>query len=173
MKNKKKNSRHSPPLPTTEHAYIHSRDEGFFHARRLIESNRANAYQVREQLQAVCDFWTRKVLQGGANSEIDLKSDVEVYQYCYLLSCLFLLFFSFLSFPFSFFAFFYFLSTFFLSFLCFFFPIELRLSCVYVVTGTSCNIYVVVFLGWQAVQSVFPGASSETYAPVWTWHIVG
>ena len=28
-----------------------------------------------------------------------------------------------------------------------------------------CNIYVVVFLGWQAVKSVFPGASCETYAP--------
>ena len=64
--------------------------------------------------------------------------------------------FSFLSVPssFSFFAFFSFLS--FLSFLvlfvlCFFFPIDLRLSCVCVVIDTTCNVYVVVFLGWQAV----------------------
>ena len=38
-----------------------------------------------------------------------------------------------------------------LIFLCFFFPIDLRLSCVCVVIGTTCTIYVVVFLGWQAV----------------------
>ena len=36
-------------------------------------------------------------------------------------------------------------------FLCFFFPINLRLTCVCVVIGTTCNIYVVVFTGWQAV----------------------
>ena len=29
-------------------------------------------------------------------------------------------------------------------------------------------------LSWVAIGIVgFPGASSETYAPVWTWHIVG
>ena len=33
-------------------------------------------------------------------------------------------------------------------------------------------IYVVVFLGWQAVYSVSAGVSNETHAPVWTWHIV-
>ena len=82
---------------------------------------------------------------------------------------------SLLSFPFSFFRFLVssFLSFIFFSLLCFFFPIDLRLSCVCVVIGTTCNIYVAVFLAWQAVLSVFPGASSETYAPVWTWHIVG
>ena len=32
-----------------------------------------------------------------------------------------------------------------------FFPIDLRLSCVCVVIDTTSNIYVVVFLGWQAV----------------------
>ena len=36
------------------------------------------------------------------------------------------------------------------SFLCFVFPVDLRLTYVYVVLGTTCNIYVVVFLGWQA-----------------------
>ena len=70
-----------------------------------------------------------------------------------VLPSLALLVFSFLSFPFSFFAFLsslsFFLSSF--LFLCFFFPIDLRLSCVCVVIGTTCNIYAVVFLGWQAV----------------------
>ena len=65
------------------------------------------------------------------------------------------------------------LSSYFVSFICLFFPTELRLLCVCVVMGTMCNVYVVVFLGWQVVQLVFPGANSETYAPVWTWHIVG
>ena len=60
----------------------------------------------------------------------------------------------------------------FLFFVCFFFPIGLRLLCVCVVIDTTCNIYVVVFLGWQVVWPIFPGASNETYAPVWTWHIV-
>ena len=32
-----------------------------------------------------------------------------------------------------------------------FFLIDLGLSCVCVVIGTTCNIHVVVFLGWQAV----------------------
>ena len=32
----------------------------------------------------------------------------------------------------------------------FFFPIDLRLSCVCVVIGTTCNMHVSVFLGWQA-----------------------
>ena len=44
-----------------------------------------------------------------------------------------------------------FLSFIFFFFLCFFSPIDLRLSCVCVVINTTCNIYVVVFLGWQAV----------------------
>ena len=94
---------------------------------------------------------------------------------CFLfLSCLFLLFLSLLFFLFLFryFAFLSCLSFPLSPFLFFvsFFPIDLRLSCVCVVIGTPCNIYVVVFPGWQAVQSVFPGASNETYAPVWTWH---
>ena len=38
-----------------------------------------------------------------------------------------------------------------LVFSLFLFPIDLRLTCVCVVIGTTCNIYVVVFLGWQAV----------------------
>ena len=54
----------------------------------------------------------------------------------------------------------------------FFSPIDLRLSCVCVVIDTTCNIYVVVFLGWQSEYLVSPGVSSETYAPAWTWHIV-
>ena len=77
---------------------------------------------------------------------------------CFLfLSCLFLLFFFLLFFPFLFrFLFslsflFAFLSFLFLFVLRFFFPIDLRLSCVWVVIDTTCNIYVVVFLGWQAV----------------------
>ena len=34
--------------------------------------------------------------------------------------------------------------------LIYFFPIDLSLTCVCVVIGTTCNIYVVVFSGWQA-----------------------
>ena len=49
------------------------------------------------------------------------------------------------------------------KFLCFFFPIDLGRSCVCVVMGTTRNIYLVVFLRWQAVQWVFSRASSETY----------
>ena len=69
------------------------------------------------------------------------------------LSLLPLLVFSFLSFPFSFLRFlvFSFLSFILFSFLSFFFPIDLRLSCVCEVIGSTCNIYVVVFLGRQAV----------------------
>ena len=33
------------------------------------------------------------------------------------------------------------------------------------------EVYVVVWVASGIVG--FPGASSETYAPVWTWHIVG
>ena len=72
---------------------------------------------------------------------------------CFLfLSSLFLLFLSFLFFPFLF--------PFSLSFLPFplssllffvsFFPMELRLSCVCVAIGTTCNIYVVGGLSWVA-----------------------
>ena len=72
-----------------------------------------------------------------------------------LLSCIFLLFFCFLFFlSFSvFFASLSFLSFPLSSFLFFvsFFPIGLRLSCVCVLIETTCNMYVVVFLGWQAV----------------------
>ena len=40
----------------------------------------------------------------------------------------------------------------FVPFFSFFFsPTGLRLSCACVVIDTTCNIYVVVFLGWQAV----------------------
>ena len=39
----------------------------------------------------------------------------------------------------------------FFSFLLFFLPIDLRLSCVCIVVDTTCNIYVVAFLGWHAV----------------------
>ena len=60
----------------------------------------------------------------------------------------------FLSFLFSFvlfrFLLFPVLSSIFFSFLCFFSPIDLRLSCVCVVIDTTCNIYVVVFLGCQS-----------------------
>ena len=35
------------------------------------------------------------------------------------------------------------------------FLFDLRLPCVCVVIGTTCNIYMVVFLGWQAVYSRF------------------
>ena len=46
------------------------------------------------------------------------------------------------------------------SFLCFFSPIDLLcLSCVCVVIDTMCNIYAVVFLGWQSQQLVSPGVS--------------
>ena len=99
----------------------------------------------------------------------------------YVLAILFVLYFlaflvlSFLSLLFSFCRFFVF-SFFFLiffTFVCCFIPIDLRLSCACVVTGTTCKIYVVVFLGWQAEQSVVPGPSSESYASVWTWHILG
>ena len=50
---------------------------------------------------------------------------------------------------FAFVSFFPFLSLFFFS--QFLFPIGLRLTCVCVVLGTTCNIYVVVFIGWQEV----------------------
>ena len=63
--------------------------------------------------------------------------------------------FSFLSFPVLFFFFrfllFSFLSFLFLFVLCFIFSIDLRLSCVCVVIDTTCNVYVEVFLGWQAL----------------------
>ena len=79
--------------------------------------------------------------------------------------------FSFVSFSCSFFAFFSFLHFIFFFFVSFSL-IDLRLSCVCVAIGTTYNIYVVVvYLGWQAVKPVFPGASSETYAPGWTWRI--
>ena len=67
----------------------------------------------------------------------------------FVLSFLAFLVFYFLSFPFSLFRFLVF--SLYLFFLCFLFPIDLRLSCVCVVIGTTCNIYVVVFLGRQAV----------------------
>ena len=82
--------------------------------------------------------------------------------------CLFLLFvaclFRFVSF------FFYFLSFPLSSFLLFvsISPVDLCLSCVCVVIDTTCNIYVVVFLGWQSEYLVPPGVSNETYAPAWT-----
>ena len=79
--------------------------------------------------------------------------------------------FSFLAF-FVFFVFFSFLSFIFFFFLCLFSPIDLRLSCVCVVIDTTCNTYVVVFLGWQSEYVVSPGVSNEAYAPAWTWHIV-
>ena len=80
---------------------------------------------------------------------------------CLVFSCFSCLLFSFLS-CFVFFVrflLFSFISFLFLFVLRFFFPIVLRLSCVCVVIDTTCNIYV-VFLGWQAVQSVFPSASN-------------
>ena len=86
---------------------------------------------------------------------------------CLVISCFSCLFFCFRSF------FVFSLPCLFFSFLYdFFFPIDLRLSCVCVVLCTTCNIYVVVFLGWQAGKSVCPGASRETCAPVSTWHVV-
>ena len=39
-------------------------------------------------------------------------------------------------------------------------------------TEGSQYLYVIVFPRWQAIDSVFPSASNETYKPVWTWHIV-
>ena len=38
----------------------------------------------------------------------------------------------------------------FLPFICSFSPIDLRLPCVYLVIDTTCDTYVVVFLGWQS-----------------------
>ena len=92
-----------------------------------------------------------------------------------LLSLLVLLIFSFLFSSFSFFAFLSFLYAFFVSFLLdvFFCPIGLRLLCVCTVSGTMSNIYVVVFLWCQALWSGFQRASSEMYASIWSWHIVG
>ena len=88
--------------------------------------------------------------------------------FCLAFSCFSCLFSSFLSFFvfFSRFLLFPFLSILFLLVLCFFFPIDLHLSCVCVVIDTTCNIYVVVFLGGKRYSQVFQGASSETYAPV-------
>ena len=67
--------------------------------------------------------------------------------------------------------FFFFPSFVFSSFLYFVFPIVLRLSCICVVIGTTCNVYVVDFLGGKRYTR-FSGGSSETCASVWTWHIV-
>ena len=53
------------------------------------------------------------------------------------------------------------------------FSIDLSLSCACVVIGTTGSIYVIVFSGWRAVQSVFSDASIETYVPVRTLHVVG
>ena len=72
-----------------------------------------------------------------------------------LLPFLVLSFLSFLAFFFpslSFFVFFVSISSLFFLFLYrLFFSLFLSLSCVCVVIDTTCNIYVVVFLGWQAV----------------------
>ena len=83
-----------------------------------------------------------------------------------VLSFLAFLCFSFLSFPFSFCL--VSISSFFFPFLsfilfssCFFSPIDLRLSCVCVVIYTTCNICVVVFLGWQAVYYLVVGFSKR------------
>ena len=57
------------------------------------------------------------------------------------------------------------------TFFCCLLPIDLRLKCVCVVIATTCSIHEVVLPGWQAVESVLPGANIETHAPVWTWHI--
>ena len=83
---------------------------------------------------------------------------INVYQapgtwYEYFLSCLFLLFLSLLFFPFlSLFVFRFLVFSFLYLFLfCLFFPIDLRLSCVCVVIGTTCNIYLVRgSLSWVA-----------------------
>ena len=64
--------------------------------------------------------------------------------FVFSLLCLFFPFLSFIFFSFIFF-----------SLLCFFFPIDLRPSCMCVVISTTCNMQVVVFLGWQAVISRF------------------
>ena len=73
-------------------------------------------------------------------------------------SCLFLLFLSIFFFDpiiFRFLAFFSFLFFYWAYFLCLIlFRINMRLSCVCVVIDTTCNIFVVVFLGWQAVYIV-------------------
>ena len=58
-----------------------------------------------------------------------------------------------ISFRFVFFVLFYFISflLFPLLFFASLFPIDLSLTCVCVVKCTTCNIYVVVFPGWQSV----------------------
>ena len=67
-----------------------------------------------------------------------------------VLSCLACLVFSLLPFLFRS-RFLVFSFIFLLFFFNFFFLTDLRLSCVCVVMGTTCDLYVVVFLGWQAV----------------------
>ena len=110
---------------------------------------------------------------GSASMTFFFSLHFLVFSSCLALSCLFVLFLSFLLFLFLF-RFLVSLSSLFFPFLslliCSLFlfskeKIDLRLSCVCAMVDTTCNIYVVVFLGWQAVCSVFPGASNETYAP--------
>ena len=94
----------------------------------------------------------------------------------HVLSFLAFLVFSFFFFPFSFFRFLVFSFRFFSSFyfLCFFLPIALHLSCVCIVIGTTCNIYVVV-LGGKRYGRFFQVrvVKSMHQYEVWTWHIVG
>ena len=133
-------------------------------------------------LEVCNDLWTGDGTLSSPRVEL---AHYAIFFLLFSLPCfLFLSFLTFLAFLLFFFSFlsifffiffllfrfllFSFLSFIFFSFLCFFFPIDLRLSCVCVVIYTTCNIYVVVFLGWQAVYSVSPGVSNETFAPVWT-----
>ena len=79
-------------------------------------------------------------------------------------SCIFFLFaclFRFVSFVSFFFSFLSFPSSSFLFFVSFS-PIDLRLSCVCVVINTTCNIYVVIFLGWQSEYLVSPAVSNDS-----------
>ena len=108
--------------------------------------------------------WTNAILSqflGSASMTFFILFFLYSFFSSFFLALLPLLVLSFLAFRvffFSFVAFFvwfrFFLFSFhsfiFFFFLCFFSPIDLRLSCVCVVIDTTCNIYVVVFLRWQS-----------------------
>ena len=100
---------------------------------------------------------------------------------CFLfLSCLFLFFLSCLFFPFLFcfsacLSFIPFPFSSFLFFVSFFSNWHVSVARVRSDRYYVQYRYIRGSLPWVAsgYKSVFPGASSETYAPVWTWHIVG
>ena len=109
-----------------------------------IKNREMRSYYINLPGRA-CNNATYYHVDPGTSYSVVPRGVADLY-HCF--SCFFFSFLSFFVFSLSCF-FFPFLYLF--SFLCFVFPIDLRLSCVCLAIGTTRNIYVVVFLGWQAV----------------------